>query len=292
VVLNQNEFDRCMDIPSICNSQLPITFNKQSNLCHSYVQNYKPTCPSKSFNTPPFIFLYFDKDNQCMSYSAPPASSIFIKCALQNGNYEDKTVHISGIGVANYRSDCSINHADGTNYKTPLALATEEIGDLPILDVIALTPGNHMLDPSKQFKLNRTEIHTGYISPPVNNKTTKANIDWWSILTLIMATIIPIMVLTILKFFCTNFYNTYCCTNQNTQNSSSPPSPSFCRASSPKPKSPNNRPNRIFDNLLRKPLVNTISNNCDNCKLLFDTLTNVRSNLMETPFGLPSTSDG
>ncbi len=59
-----------------------------------------------------------------MFYSAPPASSIFIKCALQNGNYEDKTVHISG---ASYRSDCSINLADGTNYKTPLAVATEDI---------------------------------------------------------------------------------------------------------------------------------------------------------------------
>ncbi len=47
-----------------------------------------------------------------MFYSAPPTSSIFIKCALQNGNYEDKTVHISGIGVASYRSDCSINLAD------------------------------------------------------------------------------------------------------------------------------------------------------------------------------------
>jgi hypothetical protein len=71
-----------------------------------------------------------------MFYSAPPTSSIFIKCALQNGNYEDKTVHILGIGVASYRSDCSINLADGTNYKTPLAVATEDIGDLPILDVV------------------------------------------------------------------------------------------------------------------------------------------------------------
>jgi len=257
-----------MDIPSICDSHLPIQplTNKATCVIIMFTSN-KLTCPSKSFNTPPFIFLYFDKDNQRMFYSAPPASSIFIKCALQNGNYEDKTVHISGIGIANYRSDCSINLADGINYKTPLAVATEEIGDLPILDVIALIPGNHTFDPSKQFKLNRTEIHADYISPPRNKEVAKANIDWWNILALIIATIIPITVLTILKFFFTNFYNTYCCTNQNTQNLSSPPSPSFHRSSSPKPKSPNNRSNRIFDNMLHESFVNTVSNNSDNFQI-------------------------
>ena len=294
VVLDQNEFDRCMDIPSICNSHLPIQplTNKATCVITTFTNN-KPTCPSKSFNTPPFIFLYFDKDNNRMFYSAPPTSSIFIKCALQNGNYEDKTVHISGIGVANYRSDCSINLADGTNYKTPLAVATEDIGDLPILDVVAITPGNHTFDPSKQFRLNRTDVHAGYISPPVNSQASKANIDWWNILTLIIATIIPITVLTILKYFCTNFYNTYCCTNQNQNSSSPPPSPTFRRSSSPKPKSPStSRPNRIFDNLLHEPLVSSVPSSTDNCKLLFDALTSNRTNLIETPFGLPSTSDG
>jgi hypothetical protein len=228
-----------------------------------------------------------------MFYLAPPASSIFIKCAQQNGNYEDKTVHISGIGVASYRSDCSINLADGTNYKTPLAVATEDVGDLPILDVVAITPGNHTFDPSKQLRLNRSDVHAGYISPPVNSQASKANIDWWNILTLIIATIIPITVLTILKFFCTNFYNTYCCTNQNPQTSSPLPSPTFCRSSFPKPKSLTNvRPNRIFDNLLHEPLVTSIPSSTDNCKLLFDTLTNAQTSLTETPFGLPSTSDG
>ncbi len=239
------------------------------------------------------IFLYFDKDNNRMFYSAPPASPIFIKCVLQNGNYEDKTVHISGIGIASYKSDCSINLADGTNYKTPLAVATEEIGDLPILDVIAITPGNHTFNPTRQFRLNRSEVHAGYISPPASSQASKANIDWWNILTLIIATIIPITVLTILKFFCMNFYNTYCCTNQNPQTSSPLPSPSFRRSSSPKPKSPTIVcPNRIFDNLLHEPLVTSVPSSSDNCKLLFDTLTNARTNLTETTFGLPSTSDG
>ncbi len=97
-----------------------------------------------------------------------------------------------------------------------------------------VTPGNHTFDPSKQFRLNRTDVHAGYISPPVNSQASKANIDWWNILTLIIATIIPITVLTILKYFCTNFYNTYCCTSQNQNSSPSPPSPTFRRSSSPK----------------------------------------------------------
>ena len=70
VVLDQNEFDRCMDIPSICNSHLPIQplTNRATCVITTFTNN-KPTCPSKSFNTPPFIFLYFDKDNNRMFYS-------------------------------------------------------------------------------------------------------------------------------------------------------------------------------------------------------------------------------
>ncbi len=106
-VLDQNEFDQCMDIPSICNSHLPIQplTSKATSVITTFTNN-KLTCPSKSFNTPPFIFLYFDKDNQHMFYSAPHSSTIFIKCALLNGNYEDKTVHISGMGIASYHPDC------------------------------------------------------------------------------------------------------------------------------------------------------------------------------------------
>jgi len=221
-----------MDIPSICNSHLPIQpLTSKATCVITTFTNNKPTCPSKSFNTPPFIFLYFDKDNQRMFYSAPPSSTIFIKCALLNGNYEDKTVHISGMGIASYRPDCSINLADDINYKTPLAVATEELGDLPILDIVALTPGNHTFDPSKQFRLNRTEVNANYIAPSVTSQAAKANIDWWNILTLIIATIIPITVLTILKFCCTNFYNTYCCTK--TQNGRAlDDTPTFRRASS------------------------------------------------------------
>ena len=148
-------------------------------------------------------------------------------------------------------------------------------------------------DPSKQFRLNRTDVHAGYISPPVNSQASKADIDWWNILTLIIATIIPITVLTILKYFCTNFYNTYCCTNQNPNSSSPPPSPAFRRSSAPKLKSPTTaRSNRIFDNLMHEPLVSTVPSSTDNCKLLCDALTSTRSNLTQTPFGLPSTSDG
>jgi len=33
-------------------------------------------------------------------------------------------------------------------------------------------------------------------------------------------------------------------------------------------------------------------NKPDSCKILFDALTSARTNLAETPFGLPSTSDG
>jgi len=257
--------------------------------------NNKPTCPSKLFNMPPFIFLYFDKDNQHMFYSTPPSSTIFIKCALLNGNHEDKTIHISGMGLASYLSDCSINLADGTNYKTPLAVATEELGDLPILDIVALTPGNHTFDPSKQFRLNQMEVNTNYIASSVTSQAAKANIDWWNILTLIIATIIPITVLTILKFCCTNFYNTYCCTRTQNQRALDD-SPTFHRTSSlpppnPEPPSTINTRTRVFDNILTEPLMGSNPSKPDNCKILFGALTNAQTNLEETPFGLPSTSD-
>jgi hypothetical protein len=43
---------------------------------------------------------------------------------------------------------------------------------------------------------------------------------------------------------------------------------------------------------LHEPLVSTVPSSTNDCKLLFDALTSTRTNSTETPFGLPSTSDG
>jgi hypothetical protein len=48
-----------------------------------------------------------------------------------------KTTIIKFIALAmqNFDQICQINLADGTTYKTPIAIATKQISDLPILDI-------------------------------------------------------------------------------------------------------------------------------------------------------------
>jgi hypothetical protein len=91
-----------------------------------------------------------------MFYSAPNHSNIFVRCAKSDGTIEDHNYQIFGIGTAKFHPDCQINLNDGTTYKNPLAIATKQISDLPILDIKSLTPGTHDYDPKNSFKIKQT----------------------------------------------------------------------------------------------------------------------------------------
>jgi len=192
IVLDQTELDRCMDTPSICNSHSPIQHFSNQALCvvTTYSTN-SPTCPLKTFNTQPFVFLHFDHFNHVMFYSAPNRSNIFVRCAKSDGKIEDYNYQIFGIGTAKFHPDCQINLNDGTTYKTPIAIATKQISDLPILDIKSLNPGAYDYDPKSNFKINQTDIYVAPILPHLCNHAMKQNFDAYSVLYLIIGTAVP-----------------------------------------------------------------------------------------------------
>ncbi len=129
-----------------------------------------------------------------MFYSASDHSNIFIRCAKSNGEIEDHNYQIYGISTAKFQPDCQINLADGTMYKTPIAIATKQISDLPILDKKSLTPGVHDYDPKTKFKVNQTNIYVAPISPHLHNNAMKQSFDTYSILSLAIRTAVPLIV--------------------------------------------------------------------------------------------------
>jgi hypothetical protein len=143
VTLDQYEFDRCLDTPSVCNSHSPVSPVSNQALCTivTYTTN-RQKCPLKDFRTKPFVFLYFDSDNSRFFYSTPNETTIFIKCSEKDGTYEDSTYVIRGIGQAEFKPDCSINLQDGTTFRTPQNIGRKQLSDLPLLQIKDLTPGN------------------------------------------------------------------------------------------------------------------------------------------------------
>ncbi len=211
VVLDQTELDRYMDTPSICNSHSPIQpFTNKALLIVTTYSTNSPTCPLKTFRAQPFIFLHFNRYNHAMFYSAPDYSNIFIKCAKRNGEIEDHNNQIYGIGTAKFRPDCQINLADGTTYKTPIAIATKQISDLPILDIKSLTPGFHDYDPKTKFKVNQTNNYVALISPHLHNNAMKESFDAYSILLLVIGTAVPLIVAALVRYFCLEQFKRCC----------------------------------------------------------------------------------
>jgi hypothetical protein len=143
VSLDQYEFDRCLDTPSVCNSHTPVAPVSNQALCTivTYTTNQQK-CPLKDFKTKPFVFLYFDSTNNRFFYSTPAETMIFIKCSEKDGSYEDKTYTINGIGQAEFKPDCSINLQDGTTFRTPQTIGRKQLSDLPLLQIKDLAPSN------------------------------------------------------------------------------------------------------------------------------------------------------
>jgi hypothetical protein len=211
VVLDQTELDRCMDTPSICNSHSPIQpFSNQALCVVTTYSSNSPTCPLKTFHTQPFVFLHFDRFNHKMFYSAPNHSNVFVRCAKGDGTIEDHNYQIFGIGTAKFRPDCQINLNDGTTYKTPLAIATKQISNLPILDIKSLTPGAHDYDPKNSFKINQTDTYVAPISPHLHNNAMKQSFDVYSILSLIVGTAVPIIVAALVRACCLEQFKRCC----------------------------------------------------------------------------------
>jgi hypothetical protein len=146
VTLDQYEFDRCLDTPSVCNSHAPVAPVSNQALCTiiTYTSNQQQ-CPLKDFKIKPFVFLYFDSTNNRFFYSTPAETIIFIKCSEKDGTYEDKTYTIKGIGQAEFKPDCSINLQDGTTFRTPQTIGRKQLTDLPLLQIKDLAPGNNSL---------------------------------------------------------------------------------------------------------------------------------------------------
>jgi len=153
-------------------------------------------------STQPFIFLHFDRHNHAMFYSAPRNSKFSIKCAKNNGDIEDHNYQIYGIGTANVCPNCQINLADGTTYKTHIAIAIKQISNLHILDINALTPGGHSYDPNKRFVINQTDSYIAPISPHLHKNAMKQSFDFWSVLSLIFRTAVSLIVAALVRYCC------------------------------------------------------------------------------------------
>jgi hypothetical protein len=137
-----------------------------------------------------------------MFYSAPNHSNIFVRCAKGDGTIEDQNYQIFGIGTAKFCPDCQINLNDGKTYKTPLAIATKQISELPILDIKSLTLGAHDYDPKNGFKINQTDIYVAPISPHLHNNAMKQSFDAYSILSLIIGTAVPLILAGLVRYCC------------------------------------------------------------------------------------------
>jgi hypothetical protein len=117
---------------------------------------------------------------------------------------------IYGIGTSKFRPDCQINLADGTTYKTPIAISTKQISDLPILDIKSLTPGVHDYDPKTKFKVNQTDIYVAPISPQLHNNAMKQAFDAYSILSLVIGTAVPLIVAALVRYCCLEQFKQCC----------------------------------------------------------------------------------
>jgi len=157
-----------------------------------------------------------------MFYSAPNHSNIFVRCAKSDGTIEDHNYQIFGIGTAKFCPDCQINLNDGTTYKTPLAIATKQISDLPILDIKSLTPGAHDYDPKNSFKTNQTDIYVAPISPHLHNNAMKQSFDAYSVLSLIILTAVPLIVAGLVRYCCLEQFNR-CCLRKIGETRNTPP---------------------------------------------------------------------
>jgi hypothetical protein len=86
----------------------------------------------------------------------------------------------------------------------PLAIATKQISDLPILDIKSLTPGAHDFDPKNSFKINQTDIYVAPIPPHLHNNAMKQSFDVYSILSLIVGTAVPLIVAALVRIAALN----------------------------------------------------------------------------------------
>ena len=130
LVLDEDEFDRCVNEPTACTVTSPI---RPRNLdAHCAIQSYTTStnkCPLEEWNNPHSTFIMY-KGNTTI-YSVGNETTIFVRCNDPHSHErtQDDTVRIKGSGTITLRAGCTASLPDGTKWHTPAIQPTNKMGE-------------------------------------------------------------------------------------------------------------------------------------------------------------------
>ena len=128
LVLDEDEFDRCVNDPSNCRVSSPI---RSRNLdAHCVIQTYTTDsnkCPLVEWQNPHSTFIMY-KGNTTI-YSVGDETTLFVRCNDPNNptRTQDDTIKIKGTGTITLRAGCTASLPDGTKWHTPDIQATHKL---------------------------------------------------------------------------------------------------------------------------------------------------------------------
>ena len=119
-VLNDLQISACLDKPPRCESYTAITPIRTGISCvaTSYISDTQ-SCPLFQTTSAPLPRFYFFDD--IMIYSTPSQTQVFITCSPAPGqtSRRDETLTLTGYGIQQVASGCSLTLPDGTTHVTP-----------------------------------------------------------------------------------------------------------------------------------------------------------------------------
>lgn len=203
--LTDREIQQCMNDPPTCNSHKPVSPVSNQALCviSTYTTNSQK-CPLQTTTRKLEPFLHFQDTK--LFYSVPFDTPVYIKCykTSDNSEYSEQSTTISGIGQASYRSSCTINLPDGTNYKTPSDTVIHTLQDSPLFDIKVALP--HNVKTTIQFpNFTSDQILPTQTDTPTNTNSIIDSFDKYDgtdFLIFMISTFAPIIFMAIAAFCC------------------------------------------------------------------------------------------
>ena len=128
LVLDEDEFDRCVNDPDNCRVTSPI---RSRNLdAHCVIQTYTTNsnkCPLVEWEDPHSTFIMY-KGNTTI-YSVGDETTLFVRCTdtHSQARIQDDTIKIKGTGTITLRAGCTASLPDGTKWHTPDIQTTHKI---------------------------------------------------------------------------------------------------------------------------------------------------------------------
>ena len=129
LVLDEDEFDRCVNEQNECRVTSPIRPRNLEAHCviYTYTTNTNK-CPLEKWNSPQSTFIMY-RGNTTI-YSVGNETTIFIRCSDPHSQVaiQDDTVKIKGTGSITLRAGCTASLPDGTKWHTPAIQTTNKLG--------------------------------------------------------------------------------------------------------------------------------------------------------------------